>query len=64
MAENNHCPKCGAGRNQDGTFTLPKDWLFRDDCDECDKRDKERMFKLGQAIAAKEDDEILKVLTK
>ena len=43
-----HCPKCGACKNADGTFTLHKDWPINDKCDECDRRAFKRAYKLGR----------------
>ena len=51
-----HCPECGAGKNKDGSFTLPKDWLTRTRCKACDKRHEKAMIKLGQQWAKEEQD--------
>ena len=56
-----HCPKCGAGRNEDGTLTLPKEWPVYDDCEECAKWNAERMKEFGKEWARLRNEHHIKI---
>lgn len=46
-----HCPACGAGPNDDGTYTAPRGYPFESPCQECRRRTELRLRALGHAMA-------------
>lgn len=59
MDQKDYCPECGAGKNEDGSFLMPKGWLVCGPCPTCKNRGLERMRALGRRTAIEHENAVL-----
>lgn len=59
-----YCNGCGAGRNPDGSYRLPRGYPFDQPCEKCQLRTATDLEELGRQQGLRMEREVLKALLK